>query len=176
MKFGTKLVHKEYTLKRVWCSIYETNTNQPEWLTTTSGWQPQPGQSQQQEHGGSGYSRVKCMMRSEKKRIIQHRRLQKSGDNLVTSLTRDIQEMPLRRSWNAKWRHVGCEKMDDVGWKGRLSTAGSPWPPRSGPGEVFLIYVGFLIIRWSGEKHQVKVKTIEYLPPPLSAVCLPAVP
>merc|ERR1712088_408680 len=30
------------------------------------------------------------------------------------------------------------------GWKGRLSTAGYPWP-RSDRGEVFLIFVGFLL-------------------------------
>ena len=34
------------------------------------------------------------------------------------------------------------------GWKGRLSTAGSPWP-RLDRGEVFLIFVGFLINRTS---------------------------
>ena len=34
--------------------------------------------------------------------------------------------------------------VDTPGWKGRLSTAGSPWP-RSDRGEVFLIFVGFLV-------------------------------
>jgi len=38
----------------------------------------------------------------------------------------------------------GVYFLDTPGWKGRLSTAGSPWP-RSDRGEVFLIFVGFLL-------------------------------
>ena len=149
MIFGTKLAHNQYMLI-VWSSIYLTihNWTRPE--PTARTWMRihrSNAEGETREKGGSttvGFRKV--------------------GISWITSWSEDIPEILFKGSWNAalnlksgmmrEMKKEGKRRMVEAGvsiietplpgWKGRLSTAGSPWP-RSDRGEVFLIFVGFLV-------------------------------